>query len=107
MSLQMEATIQHVQMAMELFQASTLDAIQSGLHQAANLTEDQKAELSQVEEQIKRRIPVTQLMHERRLVDSLIQIGFSEISIQRCIVYMVHQGILEHKKETQKLRRIK
>eukprot|EP01023_Acetabularia_acetabulum_P000126 TRINITY_DN10057_c0_g1_i2.p1 TRINITY_DN10057_c0_g1~~TRINITY_DN10057_c0_g1_i2.p1 ORF type:complete len:735 (+),score=110.86 TRINITY_DN10057_c0_g1_i2:101-2305(+) len=105
MALQTEVTIQHVQLAMELFNASTLDAIQSGLHQAANLTQDQKAELAQVEKQILQRVAVNSIITERRLVDSLIKIGLSEMLIQRCIVYMVHQRILEYKKDSKMLHR--
>eukprot|EP01025_Chloroclados_australasicus_P048079 TRINITY_DN5433_c0_g1_i2.p1 TRINITY_DN5433_c0_g1~~TRINITY_DN5433_c0_g1_i2.p1 ORF type:complete len:622 (+),score=80.83 TRINITY_DN5433_c0_g1_i2:253-1866(+) len=107
MALQEEATIEHVRKAMELFQASTLDAIQSGVHQAANLTEDQKAELSQVEKQILRRLAVGGVMAERQLVRALVDIGLSEMLVQRSIVYMVHQGVLQYKKDSKRLTRIR
>lgn len=73
MALQTIATEAHVRQALELFRASTMDAVRSGMMDMVVFTDEQKTEIHRVEEQIKRRVAIGSFVSERKLVDELVR----------------------------------
>lgn len=73
--------------------------------QAANLSDEQKAELHSAEEQILRRIPIGGYVPERAVVEQLGRLGMDQMLVRRACVYLVQREILEYKKERRILHR--
>lgn len=105
MELATLVTDRHVQLAIQLFHASTLDAVRSGVAQATNLSDEQKAELHSAEEQILRRIPIGGYVPERAVVEQLGRLGMDQMLVRRACVYLVQREVLEYKKERRILHR--
>eukprot|EP00250_Pteridium_aquilinum_P014180 c21827_g1_i1 orf=296-2479(+) len=99
MQLSYIATEEHVTEALRLFRVSTLDAARSGINDHITVTPEMRAEIQQIESQIKRRMGIGSYMSERRLVDELAKMGMSESSVRRALVIMSQRDEIEYKRE--------
>lgn len=99
MQLSHVATEEHVTEALRLFRVSTLDAARSGINDHITVTPEMRAEIQQIESQIKRRMGIGSYMSERRLVDELAKMGMSESSVRRALVIMSQRDEIEYKRE--------
>ena len=98
MQLQPEASPEHVRSAVELFTAATMHAVRAGVTEVV-FSEEQRAELSAVEQQVKRRLPIGAYVSERKLVDELVRCGIAELSARRTLALMTRAGELESIRE--------
>lgn len=99
MQLSPTATEEHVTEALRLFRVSTLDAARSGISDHITVTAEMRAEIQQIETQIKRRMGIGSYLSERRLVDELGKMGMSESSVRRALVIMSQRDEIEYKRE--------
>eukprot|EP00897_Mesotaenium_endlicherianum_P006093 jgi/Mesen1/5511/ME000279S04719 len=99
MQLSPTATPEHVTEALRLFQVSTMDAAQSGIMDHLVVSEEQRAEIQQVESQVKRRLGIGSYISERRLVDELTRMGLNESIVRRALLVMVARDEMEYRKE--------
>lgn len=107
MSLQTVATEAHVRQALELFRTSTMDAIRSGLMDVAVFTDEQRAEIHRVEEQIRRRIAIGAFVSERKLIDELVRVGFGESMVRKAMLFLQANGDFEYRRERRLVHRLK
>lgn len=99
MQLSHVATEEHVTEAIRLFYVSTMDAARSGITEHITVTPEMRAEIQQIETQIKRRMGIGSYMPERRLVDELAKMGMSETSVRRALVVMSQRDEIEYRRE--------
>jgi len=107
MALQLNATESHVRAALELFKSSTMDAVRSGLMEMAVFSEEQRAEIHRVEEQIKRRVAIGAYVAERKLVDELSRVGFPDSLIHKGLMFLQGSGDFEYRRERRLVHRLK
>ena len=107
MMLQTTATEAHVRQALDLFRVSTMDAVRSGLMDVAVFTEEQRAEVHRVEEQIRRRVAIGASVQERKLVDELVRVGFSETLVRKAILFLQANQDFEYRRERRFVHRLK
>jgi DNA replication licensing factor MCM5 len=107
MQLQAAATEAHVREALQLFRASTMDAVRSGLVEAAVFTDEQRAEVHRVEEQVRRRVAIGAFVAERKLVDELCRVGFAESLVRRALLFLQAAGDFEYRRERKLVHRLK
>lgn len=107
MNLQTTATEAHVRQALELFRTSTMDAVKSGLMDVAVFTDEQRQEVHRVEEQIKRRVAIGSFVSERKLVDELVRVGFSENLVRKGLMFLQTTGDFEYRRERRLVHRMK
>ena len=69
-------------------------------------TEEQKAEMHNVQMQIKRRVSIGGFVSEAHLVDELVRVGMDGSLVRRALCYMVQCGELEYKKERRLVHRL-
>ena len=105
-SLQDVVSDAHVHEAVRLFKSSTLDAARSGIVQDLVMTAEQRNELTSVESQIKRRLAIGAHASERRFVEDLMRIGFSEQMVRRALFFMEQRREIEHKRERRLIKRL-
>lgn len=105
-SLQDVVSDAHVHEAVRLFKVSTLDAAKSGIVQDLVMTAEQRNELTAVEAQIKRRLAIGATASERRFVEDLMRLGYSESMVRRALFYMEARRELEHKRERRLIKRL-
>eukprot|EP00887_Chlorella_sp_A99_P001470 scaffold8.g1470.t1 len=107
MALQTSATEAHVRQALELFRVSTMDAVKSGLMDAVVFSDEQRAEVHRVEEQIKRRVAIGSFVSERKLVDELVRVGFNENLVRKALMFLNTQGDFDYRRERRLVHRVK
>jgi DNA replication licensing factor MCM5 len=107
MGLQASATEAHVRQALDLFRTSTMDAVRSGLMDVAVFTDEQRAEVHRVEEQIRRRVAIGSFVAERKLVDELVRVGFNESLVRKGLLFLQSNGDFEYRRERRLVHRIK
>lgn len=107
MTLQTTATEAHVRQSLDLFRASTMDAVKSGLMDVAVFTEEQRAEVHRVEEQVRRRVAIGAFVAERKLVDELVRVGFSESMVRKALLFLQANGDFEYRRERRLVHRLK
>ncbi|PSC72741.1 DNA replication licensing factor MCM5 [Micractinium conductrix] len=107
MNLQTTASEAHVRQALELFKTSTMDAVKSGLMDVAVFTDEQRQEVHRVEEQIKRRVAIGSFVSERKLVDELVRVGFSENLVRKGLMFLQTTGDFEYRRERRLVHRMK
>ncbi|KAG5455528.1 MAG: dna replication licensing factor mcm5 [Olpidium bornovanus] len=90
------ATEEHVDEAIRLFKYSTMDAVRSGQVDGATLGEIQ-GQVAQIENEIRRRLPVGSSISERRLTDDFVKQGFPPAVVSRAILIMVRQEVLQYR----------
>jgi DNA replication licensing factor MCM5 len=107
MALQSTATEAHVRQALDLFRTSTMDAVRSGLMDVAVFTDEQRAEVHRVEEQIRRRVAIGSFVSERKLVDELVRVGFHESLVRKGLLFLQSNGDFEYRRERRLVHRLK
>ncbi|KAJ4456469.1 putative DNA replication licensing factor MCM5 [Paratrimastix pyriformis] len=93
------ATEKHVEEALRLFKAATLDAANSSgtrFEDGGPLVVSNR-DVEQAEEEIKKRLPVGEVRSERRLIDDLVRQGILEPVILRALKIMVQKDLVEYK----------
>ncbi|CAD7698596.1 unnamed protein product [Ostreobium quekettii] len=105
MQLSAVVDVRHVQKALAVFKASTMDAAKSGMMDGYVFTEQQRLELRAVENQIREKIPRHAYMSERRLLDMMHRIGVDAMIVQRAILSLVQQSELDYMSHRKVLRR--
>ena len=83
MQLSAVATEAHVAEALRLFNVSTLDAAQSGLTDSLAVSEEQRAEIQQVEAHVRRRMGIGSVLSERALITELVRANLAESTVRR------------------------
>jgi DNA replication licensing factor MCM5 len=78
---------------------STIEAASSGVTDNIHVNPEMRAELQQIEGQIKRKIAINAHKSERVLIDELTKIGANESAVRRALLVMVQRGELEYRKE--------
>ncbi|MEW5314783.1 MAG: hypothetical protein WDW38_006253 [Sanguina aurantia] len=86
MALQPQATMAHVEMAIQLFTASTMDAVKSGITQFDVGNESQRGQLHRLEDKVRRRMHIGSVMTLRRLLDEMVGLGEAEPMVMRALV---------------------
>ncbi|CAK9876195.1 unnamed protein product [Sphagnum jensenii] len=99
MQLSTVATEEHVTEALRLFHVSTMDAAQSGITANLIVSPEMRAEIQQVELQVKRRMGIGNFLSERHLIDELMRTGLSESTVRRALIVMSQRGEIEYKRE--------
>lgn len=69
-------------------------------------TEEQKAEMHNVQVQIKRRVSIGGFVSEAHLVAELERVGMNGSLIRRALCYLVQCGDFEYKKERRLVHRL-
>ena len=105
LSLQSEATQEHVDAALQLFRVSTMDAASSGVVEAP-LSDEQKQELQSVESRIRQRVPIGGSIGSKQLKEDLLRLGVNEWAIERATRTMMESKVLEVVGERQRIKRI-
>ena len=82
MALSPIATEEHVAEALRLFNVSTLDAAQSGLSDILAVSEEQRAEIQQVEAHVRRRMGIGSVLSERALISELVRANLAESTVR-------------------------
>ena len=90
----------HVDEAIRLFKVSTMEAATTGVLAPDNLPEDLMREINQIEEILKRRVPINAVVAKSRLLADFMRQGYSEralltslhILAQRQEFEMIQQG---------------
>ncbi|KAG0569065.1 hypothetical protein M758_6G059100 [Ceratodon purpureus] len=99
MQLSSVATEEHVNEAIRLFHVSTLDAARSGITANMVVTPEMRAEIQQVELQVKRRMGIGSFLSERRLIDEIMRTGLGESTIRRALIVMAQRDEIEYRRE--------
>lgn len=105
MQLSPEATEEHVDEAFRLFNVSTMDAATSGVTAHLSITPEMRAEIQQVETQVKRRMGIGSRMSVRSLVDQIARMGLSEDTIRRALHIMAQREEVEFMRERRVIER--
>ena len=92
-------------MALDLFNASTMEAVKSGLSVGALEGESLRA-VQRAEERIKQRLPIQGHMAVRRLVDDLKGLGEAEADVYRALLTLVNAGTLQFLSERKIVKRL-
>ncbi|KAJ1672427.1 minichromosome maintenance protein 5 [Spiromyces aspiralis] len=105
MTLSPVATVDHVEEAIRLFRASTMDAVQSG--QVEGVTRSElTAEMRKIEQEIRRRLPIGSQVSVRALKSDFTSQGYTAHAIDRALYIMVRQEVLQFKSQRMLLQRI-
>ena len=86
MQLNPDVTKEHVEKAIQLFKVSTMNALQAGLTDGVEFSQERRAELQRVEHQIKQRLQPNECISEGRLVDHLGRMGFDAAVVRHAVV---------------------
>ncbi len=70
-------------------------------------SDEQRAELQQVEVQIKRRIAIGSYVSERKLIDELIRVGLAESAVRKALYFLAAQKDIDYRKERRLIHRLK
>ncbi|KXZ53157.1 hypothetical protein GPECTOR_7g1049 [Gonium pectorale] len=107
MSLQTVATLEHVNLAIELFTKSTMDAVKSGLTQSELGGEAQLGHVRRLEERIKRRLHIGAYMTTKRLMDEMVALGEPESLTLRVLLAMAASGDINLTRERTMVHRLR
>ena len=104
MTLSTTVTKDHVNEAVRLFSASTMDAVNNG---GATVRKDMNDQVAQIEEEIKKRIPVGFSANYRGLVDHFVtRKEFPERALERAIWVLERKEVLQVRNQRQKIYRV-
>jgi DNA replication licensing factor MCM5 len=104
MTLSPVVTRDHVNEAVRLFSASTMDAVNNG---SSDIRQDLSEKVSKIEEEIKKRIPVGFSANYRALVDHFVGIkGFAERALDRAIWVLEKKEVIQVRNQRQKIYRV-
>ncbi|DBA83060.1 TPA: hypothetical protein ACH3X1_006831 [Trebouxia sp. C0004] len=105
MQLCRSATQYHVQLALNLFKVSTLNAANAGMADNVVFTEADQTELQHVITEINKRIPLGGQVSESRLIAELVRFGVDERLVRRALVFLVSSQEYEYKRARRMLHR--
>ena len=100
------ATVRDAQEAIRLFQAATVDAINSGVAENS-LSELQSEHVLKIEEAIRRRLAIGSVVEYQRLVNELQRMAFDAKLIASALWIMVRRDELEWRKQRTMICRLK
>jgi DNA replication licensing factor MCM5 len=104
MTLSTVVTREHVTEAVRLFTASTMDAVNNG---TSEVRQDLSDKVSQIEEEIKKRIPVGFSANYRALVDHFVaNRGFNERALERAVWILERKEVVQVRNQRQKIYRV-
>ena len=104
MTLSTTVTKEHVAEAVRLFNSSTMDAVNNG---ASEVRQDLAEKAGQIEEEIKKRIPVGFSANYRALVDHFVgHRGFTERALDRAIWILERKEVIQLRNQRQKIYRV-
>lgn len=106
MCMQTEATLEHVEMAKNLFNVSTMDAVKAEVATIV-LTEEQRHHMQRLEDRIKERLHINGRLPIRNILDTLISLGEAETDVYRALHYLTQRGELSFQNERRVVRRLK
>ena len=106
MSLSPMATGKHVDEAIRLFNASTMNAIQSGMIEG-NMDGSLMDQVQRIEDVIRRRFPIGSHISEKRLKDELAKQEFLPACINKAIFKLIQKEVLVYEDRRTKIRRIR
>ncbi|KAJ2722611.1 minichromosome maintenance protein 5 [Coemansia sp. Benny D115] len=92
------ATSEHVEEAIRLFRASTMDAVHSGQNDGSTRA-DLNAEIRRAEQEIRRRLPIGSQVSVRAIKNDFAAQGFSPQSVDRALFLLVRQETLQFKNQ--------
>jgi DNA replication licensing factor MCM5 len=98
MELSPTATERHVEEAIRLFRISTLNAAQSGQVDGVNRA-DLLSQVRQVEQEVRRRLPIGSSISVRALRDDFVRQGYSRHAVDKTIQVMVSQETLRYRNQ--------
>eukprot|EP00798_Chlamydomonas_sp_ICE-L_P022234 gene22234-29301_t len=107
MALQPVATLEHVEMSIQLFTKATMDAVKSGITAYNVNNDDQRDRIHRLEEKIRRRMHIGGYMTQKRLMDEMVALGESEQMVMRALLAMSAQGDVQFRRERAVLHRVK
>ncbi|KAJ1929399.1 minichromosome maintenance protein 5 [Tieghemiomyces parasiticus] len=104
MTLSPVATEEHVEEALRLFRASTIDAVQTGQVEGVTRNELQ-AEVLRIEKAVRRRLVLGSTVSTRALKDQFLREGFTEHAFERALTILVRQDTLSFSNQRLTVRR--
>ncbi|RKP39571.1 MCM2/3/5 family-domain-containing protein [Dimargaris cristalligena] len=104
MALAPIATEEHVEEALRLFRASTIDAVQTGQVEGVTRAELQ-AEVQQIEKTVRRRLVLGSTVSTRALKDQFLREGYTEHAFERALNILVRQDTLSFSNQRLTVRR--
>jgi DNA replication licensing factor MCM5 len=107
MSLLPTATLEHVEMAIQLFTKATMDAVKSGVTSYNIASDPQRERIHRLEDKIKRRVGVGSYITQKRLMEEMVALGESEMFVMRALLAMQGSGEIEFKRERTIIHRIR
>jgi len=107
MGLQPVATLEHVEMAIQLFTKSTMDAVKSGVTQYNVASDPQRDRIHRLEEKVRRRLHIGSYITQRRLMDEMVALGESEMMVMRALCAMSAMGEIEFRRERSVVHRVR
>ena len=103
MTLSTTVTKDHVNEAVRLFSASTMDAVNNG----GGVRKEMNDKVAQIEEELKKRIPVGFSANYRGLVDHFVNRGrFEEHELERAIWVLERKEVIQVRNQRQKIYRV-
>eukprot|EP01100_Stratorugosa_tubuloviscum_P000092 TRINITY_DN1021_c1_g1_i1.p1 TRINITY_DN1021_c1_g1~~TRINITY_DN1021_c1_g1_i1.p1 ORF type:complete len:303 (-),score=151.32 TRINITY_DN1021_c1_g1_i1:36-944(-) len=105
MTLSPAAQSQHVNEAIRLFKSSTLEAATSGIMVAENMSPEIVSEVTQVENLLKKRLPIGATISEKLIIDDFTRKGMSDFAVRRAITIMVQREELEYRNQRKLIHR--
>ncbi|GAX74631.1 hypothetical protein CEUSTIGMA_g2079.t1 [Chlamydomonas eustigma] len=107
MSLTPTATLEHAEMAIQLFTKATMDAVKSGVT-AYNIASDpQRERIHRLEDKIRRRVGIGSYITQKRLMEEMVALGESEMFVMRALLAMAAGGDIEFKRERSVIQRVR
>lgn len=106
MRLDPVATVSDAQEAIRLFQAATVDAINSGVVDN-NMTEFQSEQVLKIEDAIRRRVAVGTTVEHHRLVSELVKMAYDSKLVERALYVMLRRDELEWRKQRTQIHRLR
>jgi DNA replication licensing factor MCM5 len=106
MTLSPHATERHVDEAIRLFNASTMNAIQSGIVEGVSRGKFAE-EVSHVEDIIRKRFAIGSQISEARLKEELNKQDFTEGVVDKAIFKLIQKEVLVYENRRTKIRRVR
>lgn len=106
MTLSPEASEEHVDEAIRLFNFSTMNAIQSGMVEGVSRGKFSE-EVQRVEDVIRKRFSMGSVMSEKRLKDELLKQDFSETAVNRAVYQLISKEILTYRDRRANIARVR
>eukprot|EP00735_Rhodelphis_limneticus_P015632 TRINITY_DN994_c0_g1::TRINITY_DN994_c0_g1_i1::g.15989::m.15989 TRINITY_DN994_c0_g1::TRINITY_DN994_c0_g1_i1::g.15989 ORF type:complete len:764 (+),score=182.15,sp/O80786/MCM5_ARATH/50.40/0.0,MCM/PF00493.18/2.5e-132,MCM_N/PF14551.1/1.8e-19,MCM_N/PF14551.1/2.9e+03,Mg_chelatase/PF01078.16/5.5e+02,Mg_chelatase/PF01078.16/8.7e-05,AAA_3/PF07726.6/0.0019,AAA_5/PF07728.9/5.1e+03,AAA_5/PF07728.9/0.032,Ribosomal_S14/PF00253.16/0.075,Methyltransf_18/PF12847.2/7.9e+02,Methyltransf_18/PF12847.2/2.6,Methyltran len=99
-----------VEEAWRLFELATLNAAKAGLQGGEGAYQpsgDQAKEIQQVEEKLRRRLPIGNKQPTRRILDDFLNQSFSEKAVKHALMIMAKRGEIEFSQQKKFIKRLR